>query len=410
MRPARLRTRRAELALPLGLAFTAMFASAPGQSVVIAVFVDHILEGTGLSRTAFSALYAGATVVSATLSFTIGRAADRTGLGTIWALVAAGLAAACAVESLAHGILLAAVGLALLRSFGQGSFPLLGTLVVNHWFPTRRGAAMATASFGLTTAGIALPPLIALLIEGVGWRVAYRLIAVAVAVAVLPLAPLVRRPRRRGSAAASRLDVPPPDLLTAPAAVRRVGRARLPVPHRPVALLLFTLSAPALITTAITFHAISILGGRGLSAPAAAGALSVLGIAGAAGTLVGGAIADRLSTRALLATFTSVLTAGTAVFLVPTGALSYLAFVLIGLSNGVWGVVSGIAWARTYGLAAIGKLQGLSSATVIAGAAAGPLPLALALSATGSYTLGLVFLVAVAAAAVVAALSWIAPS
>jgi MFS family permease len=409
MRLARLQTRRAKLALPLGLAFMAMFASAPGQSVLIAVFVDHILAGTGLSRTAFSALYAGATAVSATLSFTTGRAADRTGLGVIWAVVAVGLAAACVIESLAHGILLAAVGLALLRSFGQGSFPLLGTLVVNHWFPTRRGAAMATASFGLTTAAIALPPLIALLIDGVGWRAAYRLIALFVLAAVLPLAPLVRPPRRHESATVVDATVPPPDLLAAPAVVRRVGRARLPIPRRSAALLLFVLAAPALITTAITFHAISILGGRGLSAPAAAAALSVLGIASAAGTLVAGAFADRLTTRALLTTFTSVLAAGTAVFLAPTGALSYVAFALIGLSNGVWGVVSGIAWARTYGLTAIGKLQGLSSATVIAGAAAGPLPLALALSATGAYTLGLVFLVAVAGAAIVAAVSWSSP-
>ena len=377
-----------------------MFASAPGQSVLIAVFVDEILAGTGLSRTAFSALYAAATVVSAAISLGVGRAADRVGLGVLWAVVAAGLAAACVVESLAHGILVAALGLALLRSFGQGSFPLLGTLVVNHWFPHRRGAAMAVAAFGLTAAGIALPPALALVIEATDWRTAYRLLALVVAAVVFPLAALVRHPPDAPA------GHPTDGRATPPAAPGPLGRLRLPVPERPAVLLLLVLATPALITTAITFHAVSILGGRGLSTTAAAAALSTIGVAGAAGTLAAGAIADRLSTRTLLVAFSCVLTAGTAVLLVPSGALSYAAFALIGIANGLWGVVSGIAWARTYGTATLGRLQGLSSATAIAGAAAGPLPLALSLSATGSYEPGLVFLVAVAAAAALAATRW----
>jgi MFS family permease len=275
--------------LPLGLAFTAMFASAPGQSIVIAVFVDEILAGTGLSRTAFSALYAAVTVVSATVSFALGHAADRIGLRAVWALVAAGLAAACLIESLAAGIVLAAVGLALLRSFGQGSFPLLGTLIVNHWYPRRRGAAMAIASFGLTAASVLLPPLVALLIDGLGWRGAYRVLAL------------------------------------------------------------------------------------------------------------------------VLAGLTGTLTAGSAILLVSNAAVSYLAFAVIGFATGVWGVANGIVWARTYGVASLGRIQGLASVAAIAAAAAGPLPLAVSNAATGSYTAGLVFLLATAATALGAALAWRAP-
>jgi sugar phosphate permease len=399
---------RLRLALPLGLAFTAMFASAPGQSFLFAVFIDHILSGTGLSRTAFSALYAGATVVSATLSFSLGHAADRTGLRVVWAVVAAGLAAACLLESLAHGLLLAAVGLALLRSFGQGSFPLLGTLVVNHWYTVRRGAAMAAASFGITIGSVALPPLLALLIDGVGWRTTYRLIALILVIFVLPLAALVRSPTAAGPTAHVS-EAPPPDRVAPTPIARRIGRGRLPLPNRSAALLLVALSTPALVTTAITFHAVSLLGSRGISAPAAAAALSLLGIASAAGTLSAGTLADRLATRTLLATLAATLTAGSAILVVPSGSVSYLGFAVIGFANGIWSVASGITWARTYGLVALGRLQGLASATTIAAAAAGPLPLALSVGATGSYTAGLLFLVAAAAIALFAALSWRAP-
>ena len=203
-------------------------------------------------------------------------------------------------------------------------------------------------------------------------------------------------------------DVPAPD-LPAPRIVRRVGRARLPLPYRPAALLLVALSTPALVTTAITFHAVSLLGGRGIDAPAAAAALSLLGIAAAAGTLAAGAIADRLGTRSLLAVLTGTLTAGSAILLVPSGAASYLAFAVIGLGNGVWGVTNGIVWARTYGLASLGRIQGLASAATIAAAAAGPLPLAISDGATGSYAAGLLFLLVSAALALAAALAWRAP-
>ena len=178
----------------------------------------------------------------------------------------------------------------------------------------------------------------------------------------------------------------------------------VPVPERSAGLLLFVLAAPALITTAITFHAISILGGRGLGEPAAAAALSVLGLASAGGTVAAGAIADRLSTRTLLTLLSGVLAAGTAVFLVPSGPVSYLAFAVIGLSNGRLGRRLRDRRGVHECLAAIGRLQGLNLAATIAAAAAGPLPLALWLAATGSYDAGLVFLVATAVAALAAAL------
>jgi hypothetical protein len=72
-----------------------------------------------------------------------GSASGRSG-----AAVAIGLALACAVASLATGLVTVLVALSLLRAFEQGSFPLVGTLLVARSF-TRRGQAMAIATFGL---------------------------------------------------------------------------------------------------------------------------------------------------------------------------------------------------------------------------------------------------------------------
>ena len=394
--------------LALALAFVAMFASLPGQSVLIAVFVDDMLEGTGLSRTVFSTLYALAMVVSASVSLALGRAADTFGLRAAWLAVASGLACACLLASLAGGIVLAFVGLALLRAFGQGSFPLLGTLVVNYWFPRRRGAAMAVASFGITAGTIALPPLVALLIDGVGWREAYRIVALVLLAVVLPLGLLLRRPEAPEPALDPRQPFPAPDVPRA-AAARRSRRLRITIPRREAALLLAIFAAPPLVMTAVTFHAVSLLGGRGLTSTAAAAALSTFGIASAVATLASGAVADRLSTRALLVAMSGALLTGALVLLPDVGLLAYAGFAATGFAGGLFGVTSGIAWARTYGTARLGRLQGVSFAAQIAAAAAGPLPLALSLGATGSYRAGLVFLAAVAAAALVAAARWREP-
>jgi hypothetical protein len=397
---------RSSAALALGLAFVAMFASAPGQSFLLSVFVDDLLEDTGLSRTVFSTLYALATIISATVSLLLGRATDWVGLRLAWVGVAGGLACACLVASAANGVVLAFVGLALLRAFGQGSFPLLGTLIVNYWFPARRGAAMAVASFGITAATIALPPLVALLIVGVGWQSAYRILAAVLLAVVLPLGFVVRRP----TTASSPAETAAPLVAVSPSPARRSRRLRIMIPRREATLLLGIFAAPPLVMTAVAFHAVSMLGSRGLSTPAAAAALSVFGAASAVATVGVGTVADRLSTRALLVAMSSALLAGALFLLVDSAALAYAGFAAIGCAGGLFGVTSGIAWARTYGVVGLGRLQGVAFAAQIAAAAAGPLPLALSFEATGSYISGVIFLAVVAAAALVGAGRWREPS
>ena len=391
----------------LGLSFVAFFASAPGQSFLIAVFLDEMLAGTDVSRTAFSALYAGATVVSASAMLALGRAADRFGLVALWAIVSIGLALACGVASLAGGVLGVFVALALLRTFGQGSFPLLGTVVVNRAFHGRRGRAMALASFGLTAASIALPPAVVALIVAVGWEAAFRLLGLAVLALVLPLALLLRGTvggapfRAEGGAAAGD---------SFPLALRQSRRLpRIAVPTRSAAQLLLVLAAPPLVLTAIIFHAVSLLGARGLSLAEAGVALSLLGVANAVGTLAVGAVADRVSTRALLAVMSGLLGASALLLLASSALAAYAAFVLLGLGGGCYGVASGIVWARTYGVAQIGRLQGTSFAAQIAAAAAGPLPLAISLAAFASYTPALIVLAVLGGGSLLLALAWREP-
>jgi MFS family permease len=391
----------------LVLAFVAMFASAPGQSFLLAAFVDELLAGTGLSRTTFSVLYALATIVSAGSMVVLGRAADRAGLRAAWVVVSLGLALACGLAAAAAGAVTAFLALALLRTFGQGSFPLVATLLAARWFGGRRGQAIGLATFGITAASALLPPAVVLGIVAIGWRETFVLLGLTVLLLVLPLALLVQEPHRRGG---GRTQEPSYDEAFPPA-LRRVRRLpRLELPTRRSARLLLVLSAPPLVMTAILFHTVFLMAERGLGLQAAGAVLAATGIGSTVGTLGSGAVADRVTTRLLLSVMSGLLGASAFSLLLPGRITAFASFALLGIAGGIFGVASGIVWARTYGLAQLGRLQGTSFAVQIGGSALGPLPLAVSIALTGSSVAALVGVGLYALLAFVVALRWRDPS
>jgi hypothetical protein len=379
----------------LALGFVAMLASSPGQSYWLSLFVDDMIGGTGLGRTAFTSVYAVATICSALMVLAVGTLFDRRGPARTWLTVACGLAAGGLVMSVAHGPLMAVSGLAMLRAFGQGSFPLVGTLLVARTFDAWRGRALSVAQMGSTLAAAALPAVAAWLISSFGWRAGLQLTAAAVLVVAGPLALLVRwtvgaQPRVARRPSARRLDV------------RRALSAASARAHRfpwrdQGGVLLVALSASPLVSTAVIFHATSLLGRSGLSLGQTAAALSLTAVFGAAGALTGGAVVDRLGVGASVIGMNALLASAAALLLIATPAGAYGAFAVLGIASGLNGTGAGAAWAHTYGVARLGELQGVGESARIAAAAIGPLPLAIALSLTGGYGTGLAAMVALAA-------------
>ena len=71
------------------------FSSGPGQSFVFSVFIDSMIEDTGFSRPAISALYTVSTGVSALMVAVVSRMADRWGARSNLILVGLAFGAAC---------------------------------------------------------------------------------------------------------------------------------------------------------------------------------------------------------------------------------------------------------------------------------------------------------------------------
>jgi MFS family permease len=370
------RTRAAGI---IALATLAKFSSAPGQSFFIAVFVDHLIAGAGVSRTGFALLYGFATVFSASTVLGIGRAIDRRGIGLVWVGVAFGLSAGCALMSLAYGPLLVFVALCMMRGFGQGSFPLLGTVLVASSFERARGRAFSISAQGIAIATAILPGLGVILINSYGWRSALRLVAAALILVVAPLGLVARRgPGRR------------------PARRPKATRLRETIRMPGVRPLLCVFAVPPLVVTAIVVNSVSLFGAIGLGAAAAAGAIGAMAISAVFGTLIGGVLVDRFRPGIPLAAMAATLAVAVGLFLIAAPLAAYVSFVALGAANGLYTTANGALWAETYGTEGLARLQSLASSGQILGAALGPLPLALSLTLTGGYTAGLVLLGALA--------------
>lgn len=359
--------------------------TAPGQTVSVSVFVDHLIADLGLSREGVSTAYLIGTLTGALVLPTVGRWIDRagtrramTGIGILFGI---GLVLMSGVQ----GFVTLAIGFTLIRLLGQGSLSLVSSVAVTHWWERRRGTV-----FGFVMTGVAAlmslgPILLNLAIEAYSWRTAWVLAAIAVWLVVVPMAwfGIVDRPSDVGQVPdgdpVRDHDTEPTAPLSSHTRRQALGEARFWV-------LSATVGTTAMLITALNFHQISILGEKGLSSTEAAVMfLPQVGGAIVVGLAVG-ALADRIAPRYLLAVSMGLMAC--ALLLVPVierGWSVVLYGVVLGATAGAQRPLAATMLPRWFGLANIGAIQGVSTFVGVGASAAGPVALSLARTATGGY-------------------------
>ncbi len=146
------------------------FLSSFGQSFLIALYVPSIQETFTLSDTAFSSIYASATILSAfTLSW-VGRFIDKVNIIRFTLFVAAGLCLFLVVFSQVYYLFLLFTALFGLRLFGQGLMTHTSITVMARFFKDGRGKAMSIASLGHPIGEMLLPFIVVSAIYAIGWR------------------------------------------------------------------------------------------------------------------------------------------------------------------------------------------------------------------------------------------------
>ncbi len=353
----------------------------PGQTIGVSVFIDHFVDDLGLSRPEVSGAYLVGTLTGSLFLPSVGRFIDRRGVRISKMIIGVLFAAALVNMSTVNGLISLAIGFTGIRLLGQGSLSLISTVTVSLRFKNNRGTALglfSTASGAL----MALAPLaLAATIAAVGWRDAWLVAAVVIAATVVPIAWFGLASMPRTSAITSTpstpgVDVPSVVSFDRSAAMRTRG----------FWILAAVSGSAGMLSTALNFHQIDLLGDAGLSRDAAAAMFlpQVLG-----STVAGfgfGYMADRLGSRYLPAVGMAMLASAHVLAAVAAPGLLVVSYaVMLGAAGGATRTVAATLLPEWFGTAHLGSIQGTLTLLNVGASALGPVTLAVAEGRVGSY-------------------------
>ncbi len=377
----------------LTLAVITAVMTGPGQTIGVSVFIDHLVAALDTSRSLVSSAYLVGTLTGAAAMPFVGRFLDRRGVRLSQTLFGSAFAVALLVMAGVSSLPWLILGFAGIRMFGQGSLSMVSSVTVALWFERRRGVAMgilATAAGALMTL---VPVVLNQVIEASGWRVAWLVAAVAVALVVVPLGwfGLVDRPSTVGQIpdglplTPTVVSVSTPSPTPASASAGSYTRSEAARTSQFWILVVIGVTSGALIT-GLNFHQIDLLGEAGLSSGEAA-IMFLPQILGSSVAALGvGSVLDRVGTRFVPA-FSMVLLVAVHVIAAGLSGQATILLYAVGLGS-VGGSVRAALSTMVpgyFGTGHIGSIQGLITVANVAGSAVGPVVLAVTQSATGSY-------------------------
>ena len=379
-----------------------VFSSGPGQSYVFSIFIDSIIEDTGLSRPGVSLLYLASTGMSAVLVAIVSRLADRYGPRIMLVAIGLGFGAACFGMATATNIVLFYIAFGALRALGQGSLSINSILLVNQWFVSRRGRAIALMGMGGVLSNAFFPPFARFLINSIGWREAYAVIGVVAILLIVPVTLLVVKNRPEDVGLYPDGSSEPPISETRQAMVGGQRETKV-FSSMSFWLLALSLGTPGLVSTALVFHQTSIFEEKGLSATLAAGVFVVFAASAAVSSIIAGFAVDRIGPKALYAFNMATLLVALILIVAVDSAFMAVVYVLVmGISGGAHHIVQGVIWAHYYGRNGLGRIQGSAMTINFCASAVGPLPLAIFHDLTGNYMTGMVVMMALPVLSVLA--------
>jgi MFS family permease len=261
--------------------------------------------------------------------------------------------------------------------------------VITLWFNEKRGRAMGFTLMGIGFGGMALPPLVAWLIQEVGWRGTYRVGALSVLVLTLPpvLLFLKNKPSDIGEipdgrAAAGAGEVHVPTGIPARDAIRTST----------FWLLFFTYLLQVYVMSAINVNTTAFAEGVGYTPLVAPLFMAIAVGISVPGRFISGWLTDRIAPQALMAA-AGLLLGGSAVALhllvIEFGMIGYVPIWTFGFLQGLGiaaaTVVLPILVGRCFGDLEFGKIQGLVMAGFAVGVIFGGPSAAKIFDTTGSY-------------------------
>lgn len=377
--------------------------TAPGQTIGISAFIDELIDALGTSRSAVSTAYLVGTLTGAAALPFVGRWVDSAGVRRTMLLVALGFSGAILFASSVQNVVMLALAFVGLRMLGQGSLHLIGVQGIVLWFERRRGFALAISGMGTLALMSAAPLVFTVLVNSLGWRSSFVVLAIGVLAVVVPIAifAIVDRPEHLGQQPDGRADQLG-EALSRPRSLTVAEAVRVPAFWTLAGI---TIMAGAVVT-GLTFHNFDLLGERGFSGGQAAAIFIPQMVGGTMASFLFGWLTDRVPPRPLMFTSGATLAVGAFIASIAEPGLLAIAYGLVtGIAAGSSGAIAPALMPKWFGIDHIGAIKGIASTANIGASALGPLILSLGNDAASSYGPVVVgCAIACAAMAVIAAL------
>ncbi len=377
-------------------AVVAQFAAMGSGGAIAGVYLRPMTEELGWTATEFTFGGSSAFLVGGFAGFLIGPLVDRFGARPIM-LVGACLYALAFflmsfVDALWHFVALSMLA-------GGAGLAMIGSLVVNttlaKWFVVRRGWAIALGSSGISLSGLIMPVAMTGIVDSLGWRDAYVVLAAFMFAIIVPVALVMRRqPEDYGllpdGAVAGTGNGVDPAAIEAHArdATNSFSRGEA-LRTSAIWLLVIGYGLNMMALSAVLVHAIPFMTDYGFTRTQAAAALAVNGGANLSAKFVWGYLLQRAHVRKLSATALSISALGVVLMLVAAQVgglgLMFTAFFFWGFGFGGSVPLGEFIWAKYFGRVHIGAVRGVGAPFSIAFGAFGPVLAGFYFDAAGSY-------------------------
>ena len=352
----------------VGFGFFLAFLSSAGQTYFIGVFGTGIQTEFGLDAGEWGRIYMMGTLASALVLSWSGSLIDRYDLRWFTVIVLIGLVGACLVMSSVGTAVFLIVAIFMLRQFGQGLTSHTGVTSMARYHDADRGKAIAMASIGYSVGEAILPVLGVLVLENLGWRQAFQMMAVLVAVSIPIALWLLKGHGIRHAKHTEELD-------------RRDAEGggvadytRLQVLREPrFYLILPALMAPASIGTALFFFPAEIVRAKGWSGYWLTGNYWMYSAITVAVTVYSGVLIDRFSARQVVPYYLLPFALGLVILSQWDHAWAVWPYLgLMGICFGLYFTGFSALWAELYGTQHLGAIKSLAGAINVFATALGP--------------------------------------
>ena len=384
-----------------------MLASVPGQTIGVNVFSEKLITALDLTRTHVSAAYLIGTSMSGFLLPFAGAVFDRIGARRMIVLATIGLALSLGfmsqIDRLADGLAelfslstmrfwiragALTVGFFLIRFWGQGVLMMTSRNMIGKWWVAHRGKVFSFGGIAVAVCFSLAPKYFDWLIESIGWREAWLLMALLLFPGFCVVAWLFFRDNPNECRLEADAGLPTPPGRHHDPEFRIVKEFSRKETLKTFSFWVFSLTfaTQAAYFTAYSFHVVDVGVDVGMSKAAILNLFLPSAILSAGVSLFVGWACDRWRLKYMLAILAFGTFLAAAGLILGEGSLMpALIIVGFGLGSGCFSALSGSFLPRFYGLKNLGANSGVFMLLIVFGSAVGPFLFSLSRELTESY-------------------------